>query len=143
MNHEKNLKASFLLAAPPAIALCAAKTQGREPAEQLSPPKSRDRLCPRSAALPNAIASRLSESGHFLTISRENRVGTYARSVPYAGGLVRWRIASLELPHGRPALKAGPNSALLRQGQNLGLGPLSRADFWSEFARSVLRVQGS
>ena len=78
-----------------------------------------------------------------MAISRENRGGTYARSVPSAEGLVRWMIASLELPPGRPALKAGPNSALLRQRQNVGLGPLSRADFWAEFARSVLRVQGS
>jgi hypothetical protein len=78
MNHEKNSKASFLLAG-------VAKTQGRAHADQLSPPKSRDRFCPPSVALPNAIASRLSESGHFLAISRENRGGTYARSVPYAG----------------------------------------------------------
>ena len=78
-----------------------------------------------------------------MAISRENRGGTYARSVPYAEGLVRWMIVSLEMPPGRPALKAGPNSALLRQGQKLGLGPLSREDFCAEFARSVLRVQGS
>jgi hypothetical protein len=142
MNHEKNLKASFLVAAPPAIALCAAKTQGRAPAEQLSPPKSRGSLCTRSASLPNAIASRLSESGHFLAISRANRGGTCALSNACAGGLALWRIASLELPHGLPALEAGPNSALLRRGQNLGLGALSRAYFWAEFALSVFRVQG-
>ncbi len=142
MNHEKNLKASFLVAEPPAIALCAAKTQGRAPAEQLSPPKSRGSLCTRSASLPNAIASRLSESGHFLAISRANRGGTCALSNACAGGLALWKIASLELPHGRPALEAGPNSALLRRGQNLGLGALSRADFWAELARSATRVLG-
>ena len=142
MNHEKNLKASFLVAAPPAIALCAAKTQGRAPAEQLSPPKSRGSLCTRSAALPNAIASRLSESGHFLALSRANRGGTCALSNACAGGLALWMIASLELPHGRPALEAGPNSALLRGVQNLGLGALSRADFWAELAHSATRVQG-
>jgi hypothetical protein len=65
MNHEKNLDASFLVAAPPAIALCAARTQGRALAEQLSPPKSRGNLYTRSAALPNAIVSRLSESSLF------------------------------------------------------------------------------
>jgi hypothetical protein len=131
-----------LLRLPP-LHFCAAKTQGREPAEQLSPPKSRDSLCTRSAALTNAIASRLSEAGRFLAISRQNRGGTCARSVPYAGGLALWRIASLELPHGRPAMEEGVKCALLRRGQNLGLGALSRADFWAEFARSVFRVQGS
>jgi hypothetical protein len=140
---KTDLKSSLLLDTPPVIALCVAKTQGRAPGEQLSPPKSRGSLYTRSAALPNAIASRLSESGHFLGISRENRGGTCAHSVPYSGGLVLWRITSLELPHGRPALKAGPNSALLHRGQNLGLGALSRADFWAEFASSVFRVQGS
>ena len=130
MNHEKNLKASFLVAAPPAIPGGAAKTQGRALAKKLSPPKSRGSLCPRSAALPNAIASHLSESGHFLVISRANRGGTCARSVPYAGGLALWRRASLKLPHGRPALEAGPNSALLR---------LVR--IW-DLARSVERISG-
>jgi hypothetical protein len=128
-----------LLRLPP-LHLCAAKTQGREPAEQLSPPKSRGSLFTRSAALPNAIASRLSESGHFLAISRANRGGTCALSNASAGGLALCRIASLELPHGRPALEAGPNSALLRRVQNLRLGPLSRADFWAELARSATRL---
>ena len=130
-----------LLRLPP-LHLCAAKTQGREPAEQLSPPKSRGSLCTRSAALPNAIASRLSEAGRFLAISRQNRGGTCARSVPRADGLALWRIACLEQPHGRPALKAGPNSALLRRGQNVGFGALSRADFWVELARSATRRLG-
>jgi hypothetical protein len=144
MNHEKNLKASFLVAEPPAIRAPGgvAKTHVRAPAEQFSPPKSRGSLYTRSAALPNAIASRLSESGHFLAISRENRAGTCARSVPYAGGLVLWRIASLELPHGRPAMEEAVKCALLRRGQNLGLGALSRADFWAELARSATRVLG-
>jgi hypothetical protein len=114
MNHEQNLKASFLVAEPPAIALCATKTQGRAPVEQLSPPKSRDILCTLSAPLPNAIASRLSESGHFLAISRANRGGTCALDNACAGGLALWRMTSLELPLGRPALEAGPNSAFLR-----------------------------
>ncbi len=143
MNHEKNLKASFLVDAPPAIPGGVAKKQGRAPAEQFSPTKSRGSLYTRSAALPNAIASRLSESGHFLAISRENRAGTCARSVPYAGGLALWRIASLELPHGHPAMEEGVKCGLLRGVQNLGLGALSRADFWAEFARSVFRVQGT
>jgi hypothetical protein len=142
MNHEKNLKASFLVAEPPAIALCAEKTQGRAPTEQLSPPKARVSLCTHSASLPNAIASRLSESGHFLAISRANRGGTCALRNACSEGLVLWRIPSLELPHGRPALEVGPNSALLRRGQNLGLGALSRADFWAELAYSATRVLG-
>jgi hypothetical protein len=137
---NKSSQSSFLLPAPPAIALCAAKTQGRDPAEQLSPPKSRGSLCTRSAALPTAVASRLSESGHFLAISRANRGGTCALGNAPAGGLSLWMIAFRELPHGLPALEAGPTSALLRGGQNLGLGALSRADSWAELARSATRV---
>jgi hypothetical protein len=49
-------------------------------------------------------------------------------------------IAFRELPHELPALEAGPTSALLRGGQNLGLGALSRADLWAELARSATRV---
>jgi hypothetical protein len=85
---------------------------------------------------------RLSESGHFLAISRANRGGTCARSVPCAGELALWRIASLELPHGRPTMEEGVKCGLLRGVQNLGLDALSRADFWAELARSVFRVQG-
>jgi hypothetical protein len=141
MNHEKNLKSSLLLPAPPAIALCTAKTQGRAPAEQLSPPKSLGSLCTRSAAF-QRNHFRLSESGHFLAISRANRGGTCARSVPCAGELALWRIASLELPHGRPTMEEGVKCGLLRGVQNLGLDALSRADFWAELARSLFRVQG-
>ncbi len=77
-----------------------------------------------------------------MELSRANQGGTCALSNACAGGLDLWRIASLKLPHGRPALEAGPNSALLRGVQNLGLDAHSRADFWAELARSATRVQG-
>jgi hypothetical protein len=109
MNHEKNLKVSFLVPAPPVIPLYAAKTQGRAPADQLTTPKSRGGLCTLSAALSNALASRLSESGHFLAIIRATRGGTYALSTVPTGELALWRITSPQLPYGRPDLEEGPN----------------------------------
>ena len=139
---KATLKSSLFLTVPPAIALCAAKTQGRAPPEHFSPPKSRGILYTCSAALPNAITALLSESGHFLAISRANRGGTCALINTCAGGLALWRITSLELTHGCPALEAGPNSALLRRGQNLGLVSLNRADFCEELARSATSVLG-
>ena len=72
-----------------------------------------------------------------LALSRAGRGGACLLSISDAGGLAVWRIASLELPNGRPALEAGPTSALLRGVQNLVLGALSRADFWSAFSLSV------
>ena len=141
MNHEKNLKVSFLVPPPPVIPGGVAKNTGKGAAEQFSPPKSWGSLCTFSALLPNAIVSLLSESGHFLVFSRVNRDGTCALRNTCAGGLPLWRIVFLELPHGRPTLEAGPNSVLLHRVQNLGLGTLSRADFWEELAHSGTRAQ--
>ena len=74
---------------------------------------------------------------------RANRGGTCALSNVCARGLVLWRIVSLDLPHGRPVLEEGPTSTLLRGLQNLGLGALSRTDFWTELVPLVTRVLGN
>ncbi len=68
----------------------------------------------------------------FLAISRANRGGTCALSSACAAGLALWRIASLELPHGRPALEAGRSKDRILH---------SSAEFriW-DLARSVERI---
>ena len=72
------------------------KNTGEVSVGQLSTLKSRDSLCTRSAPLPNAIASHLSESGHFLRLAE--RIGTSSHSVPCAGGLAR-SAACFRDPH--------------------------------------------
>jgi hypothetical protein len=68
----------------------------------------------------------------FLAISRAHRGGTCALSSACAAGLALWRIASLELPHIRPALEAGRSKDRTLH---------SSADFriW-DLARSVERI---
>ena len=63
-------------------------------------------------------------------------------SNPPAGGLALLRIASLQLPCGRPELEARPLRALLRGVQISGLAVLSRADFGAALALSVILLQG-
>ncbi len=80
----------------------------------------------------------------FLAISRANRGGTCALSSACAAGLALWRIASLELPHGRPALEAGRSKdRILHSSAEFRIWDLarnSRADFFVELARPATRV---
>ncbi len=77
-----------------------------------------------------------------LALSRADRGGAGRLSNLPAGGLALWRIASLQLPCGRPELEARPLPALLRGVQNSGLAVLSRVDFGAALALSVTLLQG-
>jgi hypothetical protein len=68
----------------------------------------------------------------FLAISRAHRGGTGALASVCAAGLALWRIASLELPHGRPPLEAG-------RSKDRTLHSSAEFRIW-DLARSVERI---
>ena len=91
------MNASFLVAAPPAIPGGVAKTQEMAPVEQFSTPKSRGSLCTRSAPCPmQLLPIKIRDSA----LSRADFGAALAE-------LALCRIASLQLPCGRPAVEEG------------------------------------
>jgi hypothetical protein len=130
----------------PAIAGGAAKTQGRAPAESCRAVADAELAGQPLHALAYPAQRNCFPSIRIrglLALSRADRGGAGRLSNPPAGGLALLRIASLQLPCGRPELEARPLRALLRGVQNSGVAVLSRADFGVAQAGSVILPQGT
>ena len=130
----------------PAIAGGAAKTQGRAPAESCRAVADAELAGQPLHALAYPAQRNCFPSIRIrglLALSRADRGGAGRLSNPPAGGLALLRIASLQLPCGRPELEARPLRALLRGVQISGLAVLSRADFGVALAGSVILPRGN
>jgi hypothetical protein len=140
------LKAFVLVSTTSAIAGGAAKTQGRAPAESCRAVADAELAGQPLHALAYPAQRNCFPSIRIrglLALSRADRGGAGRLSNPPAGGLALLRIASLQLPCGRPELEARPLRALLRGVQISGLAVLSRADFGVALAGSVILPRGN
>ena len=108
------MKAFFLVSTTSAIAGGAAKTQGRAPAESCRAVADAELAGQPLHALAYPAQRNCFPSIRIrglLALSRADRGGAGRLSNPPAGGLALLRIASLQLPCGRPELEARPRRA--------------------------------